>query len=60
MSANANHHLVAPEDACPRCGERNQDRLVWTPPGSDTVRCATCGHTYDPQAPRTGGDNAAR
>jgi len=39
--------LVAEADACPRCGERNQDNLVWQDDG-ETVRCATCGRKYKP------------
>jgi hypothetical protein len=40
----ANH--VAHTEACPNCGERNADRLVWQ--DDDTVRCAGCGTTYRP------------
>ena len=39
--------LVAEANACPRCGERNQDNLVWQDDG-ETVRCATCGREYKP------------
>ncbi|MBK9128196.1 MAG: hypothetical protein IPM13_10395 [Phycisphaerales bacterium] len=38
---------VAPEDACPNCGERRQDKLVWTADG-DAVRCQTCKHVLQP------------
>jgi hypothetical protein len=38
---------VAPECACPECGERHVDRLVWE---DDLVRCASCGITFDPAA----------
>ena len=41
----ANH--VAPTEACPNCGERNADRLVWQD-DDETVRCAGCGTTYRP------------
>ncbi|MCB9852841.1 MAG: hypothetical protein H6819_07075 [Phycisphaerales bacterium] len=43
--------LVRPEDACPNCGERDVDRLIWV--DDDCVRCATCGTDYNPleQAP---------
>jgi hypothetical protein len=41
----ANH--VAPTEACPNCGERNVDRLVWQD-DDETVRCAGCGTTYRP------------
>jgi predicted RNA-binding Zn-ribbon protein involved in translation (DUF1610 family) len=36
---------VAPECACPECGERHIDRLVWQ---DDLVRCTSCGITFDP------------
>ncbi len=52
-------HLVAIEDACPRCAERCVDRLVWIEDGQ-RVRCATCLNVYTP--PRTkqeGGDDHA-
>ena len=43
---------VAPEFACPDCGERNPDRLLWITddfPGADKfVRCDTCGTIFDP------------
>lgn len=45
--------LVPPEDACPQCGERRVDQLVWI--DDDTVRCAGCGKCYDPLA--KGGDH---
>jgi len=38
---------VAEANACPRCGERNQDKLVWQDDG-ETVRCTTCGKQYTP------------
>ena len=40
---------VAGKDACPRCGERNQDKLVWQDDG-ETVQCTTCGKQYTPPA----------
>jgi len=44
--------LVAPEGACPDCGERNPDRLIWITdefPGADKfVRCDACGTIFDP------------
>ena len=40
---------VAEANACPRCGERNQDNLVWQDDG-ETVRCTTCGNQYTPPA----------
>lgn len=43
---------VAPEFACPDCGERNPDRLLWITdefPGADKfVRCDACGTIFDP------------
>ena len=39
--------LVAEADACPGCGERNVDNLVWDKDGQ-TVRCSTCGKQYTP------------
>jgi hypothetical protein len=41
-----NGDLVPPEDACPKCGEQNVDRLVWI--DDDNVRCGTCGKRYRP------------
>jgi len=38
---------VTEADACPGCGERNADKLVWQ--RDDEVRCATCGKTYRPR-----------
>lgn len=49
-------NLVSPKDACPRCGERDVDRLVWI--DDDTVRCAKCGTGYQPLANQRGGDDA--
>jgi hypothetical protein len=45
-----NPNLVPPQDACPVCGERHIDSLVWI--DDEWVRCASCGIQYDPQ---TGG-----
>lgn len=39
---------VDPEDACPRCGERKQDQLVWVADGA-AVRCQNCGQTFQPR-----------
>jgi len=41
----ANH--VAATEACPNCGKRDADRLVWQD-DDETVRCAGCGTTYRP------------
>jgi len=40
--------LVAETDACPKCRERNADKLVWQDNGK--VKCSTCGMRYRPQA----------
>lgn len=32
--------------ACPECGERQSDLLVWG--DEDLVRCSSCGITFDP------------
>lgn len=37
---------VAPADACPACGERLADKLVWQ--DDDAVHCGTCGADYQP------------
>jgi hypothetical protein len=37
---------VAETDACPRCGERHQDNLVWQDDGK--VKCTNCGTLYEP------------
>ncbi len=37
---------VATSEACPNCGERNADRLVWQ--NDETICCAGCGTTYSP------------
>jgi rubredoxin len=42
-----NDQNVAPEDACPLCGERNADRLCWIE--DDMVECQMCGLMYKPQ-----------
>lgn len=34
--------------ACPECGERHPDRLIWG--DEDLVRCASCGITFNPAA----------
>lgn len=56
MSTPSNDNLVAPEDACPRCGERDADRLVWV--DETIVRCSACGAEYDPLRREEGGDDA--
>jgi predicted RNA-binding Zn-ribbon protein involved in translation (DUF1610 family) len=58
VATNDSDNLVALHDACPACGERDVDRLVWIGTDGDRVRCATCGTEYDPQARTKGGDDA--
>lgn len=38
---------VAPEDACPRCGERDQDNLLWQEDG--VIHCTNCDAWYVPR-----------
>ncbi|MBK9126295.1 MAG: hypothetical protein IPM13_00630 [Phycisphaerales bacterium] len=49
---DADPAIVAPEDACPNCGERRQDKLVWFE-NADQVQCNSCDHVYAP--PRAAG-----
>jgi len=35
-----------PEDACPKCGERNTDHLIWQDDG--TILCTVCHTRYNP------------
>ncbi|MFG0243290.1 MAG: hypothetical protein ACF8R9_10950 [Phycisphaerales bacterium JB054] len=46
MDASANDNMVAPEHACPLCGERDADRLVWQ--DDERVECQMCGTVYAP------------
>lgn len=39
-------NLVDPADACPICGERNADRLVWV--DDEHVQCTMCGCEFRP------------
>ncbi|MCB9846708.1 MAG: hypothetical protein H6811_12080 [Phycisphaeraceae bacterium] len=50
MDANSNDNFVAPEDACPNCGERNADLLVWL--DDERVECQRCKTVYEPGGPR--------
>jgi Zn ribbon nucleic-acid-binding protein len=43
-------NLAAIADACPNCGERDHDRLVWI--DDETVRCTMCGTQYHPRDDR--------
>jgi len=45
-SQNAND-LVAHVDACPTCGERDPDCLVWSD-DEQHVTCQSCGTVYVP------------
>jgi len=40
--------LVDAASACPRCGERYQDNLVWQKDGR--VKCTNCGTRCEPAA----------
>ncbi len=42
----ADNNLIAAKDACPGCGEREMDCLVWF--DDDRVRCMNCGTEYAP------------
>lgn len=43
--------LVEPGFCCPKCGERDMDKLIWVDPEEgDLVVCQTCGHEYNPGA----------
>ena len=39
---------VAARDACPGCGERNANNLVWLNDEDGQVRCSTCDFIYIP------------
>ena len=47
LAEEDNEAHVAPEDACPACGEDRTDCLVWDEGGTH-VQCQTCSHTYKP------------
>ncbi len=52
MPDHVNDHdrcFVAPGDACPACGERDCDLLIWD--DDDHVTCTRCGTRYDPLEP---------
>ena len=44
MSDPADDNRVAAKDACPCCGERDMDLLVWF--DDNRIRCMTCGTKY--------------
>lgn len=52
-------NFVAREDACPKCGERDSDRLVWIDDG-ERVECQQCKTVYQPGGVRDGDDDAMR
>lgn len=57
MTTEHDDNLVEPDDACPRCGERHADNLIWIDDGQ-RVRCATCLNVYTPPVlRRKGGDD---
>jgi uncharacterized Zn finger protein len=44
-------NLVEPQDACPLCGERRADCLVWR--DDERVECTMCGTVFRPGATPT-------
>jgi Zn ribbon nucleic-acid-binding protein len=46
VTAATDQNQVEPGEACPKCGERDADRLVWI--DDDTVQCGSCGTKYRP------------
>ncbi len=44
-----NEEIVPVSCACPNCGERRMDELVWDDDGYE-VTCTTCGTVYKPGA----------
>ncbi|MCC6909439.1 MAG: hypothetical protein IT430_15975 [Phycisphaerales bacterium] len=59
MTVEHELNLVEPEAACPNCGERRIDELVWQNDEDGQVRCATCDFVYIPpnRRPAEGGDD---
>ena len=51
MTNTDDANLVTPDSACPVCGERDIDRLVWM--DDEWVRCTTCRIQYDPLTKHT-------
>ena len=45
-NAEGGEELVEASCACPRCGERRMDWLVWI--SEEHVECATCKNVYEP------------
>lgn len=50
---------VAVEDACPGCGERECDALVWLDDG-EQVECQRCRTVYRPGGARDANNDATR
>jgi uncharacterized Zn finger protein len=44
--AKVDKELVDARAACPKCGQRDQDMLVWQDDGK--VKCGLCGTVYEP------------
>jgi hypothetical protein len=44
--ARDDSNLVEPQDACPRCGQRDQDTLEWI--DDRRVQCLACWTVYTP------------
>ena len=42
------NNLVSISASCPKCGEMNADKLVWSDTDDDSCTCASCGTTYEP------------
>ena len=43
-----NDNLTSEANACPRCGERDTDNLIWV--SDEEVQCYGCGQVYRPGA----------
>ena len=41
--------LVEPQNACPTCGERCEEKLIWEADDSTWVKCSNCGFRYEPK-----------
>ena len=55
MTTTCDDNLVRPDDACPGCGERDADRLVWL--DDDRVECQGCKTVYEPGGGRDDQDH---
>ena len=47
VASNETSNWVASDEACPTCGQRDADLLVWDEDG-EQIRCTTCGTVYTP------------